>query len=141
LLGVSKTRNTFPRTSYPAYLILGQAFFFILVEVALAIAFGTTNFKDKYNAAGVLEWAIAFVFTFYVFSFIIDLAPAVSTKHARFGNGGTQMQMEANDGVEGRDNIDDAGYRQTGDSQRTLAANDVRRVGGKEGVTPLGQNF
>jgi len=81
---------------------------FILVEIALAIAFGVCNFRDKFNAAGVLEWAIAFIFTFYVFSFFIDLIPAVHTKHSArksWGTDGeTEMQREANDGKEGVDN-------------------------------------
>src|ERR1700749_920811 len=80
---------------------------FILVEVVLAIAFGVCNFKNKYNAAGVLEWAIAFIFTFYVFSFFVDLLPAVHTKHSAkkgWQDGETEMQAEANDGMEGRDN-------------------------------------
>jgi hypothetical protein len=66
------------------------------------------NFRDKFNAAGVLEWAIAFIFTFYVFSFFIDLIPAVHTKHSArksWGTDGeTEMQREANDGKEGVDN-------------------------------------
>jgi len=109
--------------------------FFILVSIALAIGFGATNFKEKYNAAAVLEWAISFVFTFYVFSFIIDLAPAVHTKSGtHFGGSETEMQREANDGREGRDNMD----RNTVDSQRTLGENDLRYP--KDGA-PAGRNF
>jgi hypothetical protein len=55
---------------------------FIIVEVSLAIAFGTCNFKKAYNAAAVLEWAVSFIFTFYIVSFFIDLIPAVHTKHS-----------------------------------------------------------
>jgi len=90
---------------------------FILVEVVLAIAFGVCNFKNKYNAAGVLEWAIAFIFTFYVFSFFIDLIPAVHTKHSArksWGDGETEMQREANDGREGVDNRGTNGYATNG---------------------------
>jgi len=108
---------------------------FILVEVALAIAFGVTNFNDKYNVAAVLEWAIAFVFTFYVFSFFIDLLPAVHTrsKDARFGTGPaeTRVQMEENDTY--------------AESQRTLGTNDVRTVNGvkygNEAAPPVSSNF
>jgi hypothetical protein len=60
-----------------------------------ATAFAATNFKKKYNAAAVLEWAVAFIFTFYVFSFFIDLLPAVHTKN--YTSSQTEMQMEAND--------------------------------------------
>ncbi|KAI9923637.1 hypothetical protein MW887_008457 [Aspergillus wentii] len=54
---------------------------FVVIEVALAIAFGVCGkHQDKRNAAAVLEWAIAFVFTFYVLSFIVDLLPSVRTR-------------------------------------------------------------
>ncbi|PMD26047.1 Frag1/DRAM/Sfk1 family protein [Hyaloscypha hepaticicola] len=73
---------------------------FILLEIVLAIAFAACNFRKLYNAAAVLEWAVAFIFTFYVFSFFIDLLPATRTKNsnAKFSCGQvTQMQMEEND--------------------------------------------
>lgn len=54
---------------------------FILVEVVLAIVFAATNFTDRSNVAAVFEWIIAFVFTFYVLSFLLDLLPSVRTKH------------------------------------------------------------
>ncbi|TWU77526.1 hypothetical protein ED733_007360 [Metarhizium rileyi] len=59
---------------------------FILVELALAIVFVVTNYKHERDVAAVFEWVIAFVFTFYVVSFIIDLRPAIYTKShsARF---------------------------------------------------------
>ncbi|KAK3350847.1 Frag1/DRAM/Sfk1 [Neurospora tetraspora] len=57
---------------------------FVIVEIILAIAFASCNFTKHYNAAAVLEWTIAFIFSFYVFSFWIDLYPAVRTK----GSGG-----------------------------------------------------
>lgn len=83
---------------------------FIIIEVILAIAFGSCNFKKAYNAAAVLEWAIAFIFTFYVFSFFIDLIPAVRTKHGKGAMGGeTEMEREANDGIAERREYD--GYR------------------------------
>ncbi|KAI0167268.1 Frag1/DRAM/Sfk1 family-domain-containing protein [Pestalotiopsis sp. NC0098] len=53
---------------------------FVLVELALAIAFAVNNFRKNYNVAAILEWVIAFIFSFYVFSFFIDLWPAVKTK-------------------------------------------------------------
>ncbi|KAH7336537.1 Frag1/DRAM/Sfk1 family-domain-containing protein [Rhexocercosporidium sp. MPI-PUGE-AT-0058] len=137
------------RGQYREHRILRISFWikltFILLEVVLAIAFGTCNFKDKYNAAAVLEWTIAFIFTFYVFSFFIDLLPAVKTKHdgRRFGDGQgeTQMQMEQNDEFsreEGR------GGRMTGESQRTVGGNDVRVVNGakyENGPVPVASNF
>jgi hypothetical protein len=33
------------------------------------------------NPAAVLEWIIAFIFTFYIFSYLIDLLPVVITMH------------------------------------------------------------
>lgn len=55
--------------------------FFIVVELALCIAFGVCSRTKSYNKAAVLEWVIAAVFSFYVFSFVIDLWPAMHTKH------------------------------------------------------------
>lgn len=55
--------------------------FFIVVEIAVAIAFGVTQLYNHRNAAAILEWVLAFVFTFYVFTFVLDLAPAIRTKH------------------------------------------------------------
>ena len=101
---------------------------FILIEVALAIGFGSCNFKKAYNAAAVLEWAIAFIFTFYVLSFFVDLIPAVGTKHGAKG-GETEIEREAHDSMEGVDNRGyggDLGYgRNTVQSERTLGGNDV----------------
>lgn len=54
------------------------------------------NTKKITNAAAVLEWAVAFIFTFYVFSFFIDLLPAVHTKHYKSNQ--TAMESEMNDG-------------------------------------------
>jgi Frag1/DRAM/Sfk1 family len=49
---------------------------FTLVEFALAIAFGSTMASQP-NAAAVCEWTIAFIFTFYQLSFVLDLSPSV----------------------------------------------------------------
>jgi len=69
--------------------------FFILVEIVFAIVFIATNFKKIWNVAAVFEWIVAFVFTFYVLSFFIDLIPAVHGKH--YASKQTAMEMEAND--------------------------------------------
>jgi len=121
---------------------------FILIEVALAISFAVTNFRHAYNAAAVLEWAIAFIFTFYVFSFFMDLLPALHTKHSKskFGKGTqeTQMQMEENDGYARENAMNDSfAGRNTVDSQRTLGVNNVRTVNGVkyEGQAPMASNF
>ncbi len=114
---------------------------FILVEVALAIGFAACNFCHAYNAAATLEWAIAFIFTFYVFSFFIDLLPAVYSKDSRreFGTRAneTPMQMEENDQYAQQN----AG-RNTVDSQRTLGQNVVGTVNGvKHGNDNVASNF
>ena len=54
---------------------------FIIVELILAITFVATNFTKQYNVAAVFEWVIAFIFTFYVLTYIVDLLPSVRTKH------------------------------------------------------------
>lgn len=51
--------------------------------------------KDNFDTAAVLEWTIAFIFTFYILSFFIDLIPAVRTKDHVSRE--TVLQMEAND--------------------------------------------
>jgi hypothetical protein len=87
-LGMQYREHRFLRGSFWVKL------FFILVELVLAIAFAATSFAKKYDVAAVLEWLIAFIFSFYVFSFLIDLVPAVKTK----GNGGfgdkTRLEQE-----------------------------------------------
>jgi len=55
---------------------------FVVVEIILAIAFAVCTFKGNTNAGAVLEWAIAFIFSFYVFSFYVDLYPAVYTRES-----------------------------------------------------------
>ncbi|KAF8862805.1 hypothetical protein BDZ45DRAFT_686354 [Acephala macrosclerotiorum] len=129
---------------------------FIILEVCLAIAFAVTNFRDAKNAAAVLEWTIAFIFTFYVFSFFIDLLPAVHTKHSnrKFGSssGETEMQMEQNDNMaqanQGQARAHDAGYgngRTTAETDRTLGSNNYRTVNGvkydMEQQLPPSSNF
>ncbi|KAF2474552.1 uncharacterized protein BDR25DRAFT_254779 [Lindgomyces ingoldianus] len=76
---------------------------FILIEVALAIAFGVCQHQRRYNAAAVLEWVIAFFYFFYVLSFFIDFMPAVRTKHHQSHETEMDMAMEGGGGgaVEG----------------------------------------
>lgn len=45
-------------------------------------AFGVESYsRHDYNRAAILEWILALIFTFYIFSFFLDLLPAVRTKH------------------------------------------------------------
>ncbi len=79
------------RTSFWAKLVV------VLVEVSLAIAFVATNFTRHSNVAAILEWVVAFLFTFFILSFVIDLYPAVATKShmARYGKRSPQEMEEA----------------------------------------------
>jgi hypothetical protein len=43
--------------------------------------FGVCTFKGQLNTAAIFEWAIAFIFTFYIFSFFFDLLPATYNKN------------------------------------------------------------
>jgi hypothetical protein len=56
---------------------------FILVELTFAIVFVATNFTKVSNVAAVFEWIVAFTFTFYILSFLLDLLPSVQTRHHR----------------------------------------------------------
>lgn len=71
----------------PEHNILAISFWiklaFVLITIALAIPFAilTKNGGSGKNIAAILEWVIAVIFSFYVFSFYVDLYPAVYTKH------------------------------------------------------------
>lgn len=57
--------------------------FFVITEIGLAIGFGIctrSNDKRLKDPGAILEWVIAFVFTGYVLSFVVDLLPAVRTR-------------------------------------------------------------
>ncbi|KAI1498563.1 hypothetical protein F5X99DRAFT_393171 [Biscogniauxia marginata] len=73
-LGKKYTEHSVLRTSFWVKLT------FVIVELLLAIVFIVTNFRRLYNIAAIFEWIIAFIFSFYIFSFIIDLYPAVATR-------------------------------------------------------------
>lgn len=68
---------------------------FVLIEVVLAVAFAACMATDHYNPAAVLEWIIAFIFSAYIFSFVIDLYPAAATKqkHVEFGSGDRSFKV------------------------------------------------
>lgn len=53
---------------------------FIIVEVLLAGAFAGTSFTRNRDIGAVLEWVVAFVFTGYIVTFLLDLLPSVRTK-------------------------------------------------------------
>jgi hypothetical protein len=66
---------------YREFRILAASFwvklFFILLELALVIAFGVSSKLKHWNIAAILEWVIALVYTFFVLSFFMDFVPAV----------------------------------------------------------------
>lgn len=70
---------------YREYPILAYSFwiklFFIFAELGLVVAFGVETLYKNYNVAAPIEWVIALVFIFYVWSFTIDFLPAVRTRH------------------------------------------------------------
>ncbi|KAJ5709903.1 FK506 suppressor Sfk1 [Penicillium malachiteum] len=56
---------------------------FVIIEIALAIAFGIcmeSSDRAKKNPSAIIEWVIAFVFTGYILSFVIDLLPSIRTR-------------------------------------------------------------
>jgi len=74
-LGVFYRHHTALRKSF------WMKLFFIIVEIALAIAFGALNKAKKWNSAACVEWAIAFVYTFWVLSFVVDFLPVMEDNH------------------------------------------------------------
>lgn len=63
---------------------LGASFWikvtFFVVELCLCIVFSVMLLRVSSDIGAVLEWVIAFIFTFYIFSFAIDLFPAARTR-------------------------------------------------------------
>lgn len=147
-LGIHYRNHRILRISFWCKLI------FILIEVALAIAFAATNFTNTDNVAAVLEWTIAFIFTFYVLSFLLDLLPSVRTKHhvpqgfregpaiekgqTMNGNQGAAYQQNlTNDSAGPNDGYNDGGYRGTaangyGSTNTTLNGNGEAPVDGRK---------
>jgi hypothetical protein len=97
---------------------------FVLVEIVLAIAFASCNFTKAQNAAAVLEWLIAFIFSFYVFSFYVDLYPAVRTRHA----GGAGFKSR------------DPAVRRAADREMEEAGSDRYLTGHRDGGHPPAEN-
>jgi len=70
--------------TFTQHTVLGWSYRFkqgiVAVEVVLSVAFGVTMYRKLHDTAAILEWLIAFAFTFYVLSFFFDLRPAARTK-------------------------------------------------------------
>ncbi|KAI1131982.1 Frag1/DRAM/Sfk1 family-domain-containing protein [Nemania abortiva] len=96
---------------------------FVLVELGLAIGFGVTRTRDDVNTAAILEWVIALIFTFYVFSFMIDLWPAVATRDGGRYSLRPMTTREMEEAIRRGSYADSTAARmprKTQDSQRTL---------------------
>jgi Frag1/DRAM/Sfk1 family len=75
---------------------------FIVIEVVLAIAFASTMFGSHQNAAACIEWTIAYVFTLYVISFVLDLLPAVqNSRHVPQGVREAEKRLEEGGAIHG----------------------------------------
>ncbi|KAI2643664.1 hypothetical protein GGS21DRAFT_497565 [Xylaria nigripes] len=96
---------------------------FVIVELALAIGFLTLNNGSSRNQAAYLEWILALIFSFYVFSFAIDLWPAVPTKDGRRYDLRPMTRLEMEEAVQRGSFADAAAARRPVnilDSERTL---------------------
>lgn len=88
--------------TFRQYKILAASFWiklgFILVEIALVVAFGVMSYQVKYNTAAILEWTISLVYILYVLSFVLDFIPAVKTKpsDSRFPTAKEMAQADTN---------------------------------------------
>jgi hypothetical protein len=112
-LGIHYRNHRILRISFWVKLI------FILVELTFAIVFAVTNFKGVSNVAAVFEWIVAFTFTFYVLSFLLDLLPSVQTRHhipqgykggpMDVGMSATSAQLDTNGEYQGHLTNDSAG--------------------------------
>ena len=119
---------------------------FIIVEVILAIVFAATSFDKEQNVAGVFEWIIALIFTFYVLTFFIDLLPAAKSTQEHTNIERMHMREVEN----GTAMMDGAGYTNGTANDRANGTNgNAYAIGatGHEGVgtgqykPPAAQNF
>jgi hypothetical protein len=92
-LGIHYREHSVLRTSFWIKLA------FIIVEVALAVAFGVCSNQGRLNTAAVLEWIVAFIYFFYVLSYFLDFTPALRTKHHQSHE--TEMQQAEAGGAGG----------------------------------------
>ncbi|KAI0430828.1 hypothetical protein F5Y09DRAFT_306617 [Xylaria sp. FL1042] len=121
LLGRKYRQHTVLRMSFWVKLT------FVIVELALAIGFGVSSARHDYNHAAILEWVIAVIFTFYVLSFVIDLWPAVATRHGGRYDLRPMNTREMEEAIRRGSYADAAAMRlprSTQDSQSTLTNGD-----------------
>lgn len=116
---------------------------FIIVEVVFAIIFAVTTFDGEQNVAAVFEWIIAFVFTFYVLTFFVDLLPAARSTQEH-SNAELMHLKEAGDGGAMMENSQCAnGMTTEGANGNAYAAGAVGYdgVGSGHYRPPAAQNF
>jgi hypothetical protein len=97
--------------------------------------FVATNFTNQTNVAAVFEWIVAFTFTFYVLSFLLDLLPSVQTRHyipQGFKDGPMGVQMAATNGQP------DANGEYRGPLTNDSAGPNDNLEGGHRGTAPAG---
>lgn len=66
-----------------AYTKLG----FIVIEGILGVAYWYVFIAKNWDAGAAIEWAVSYVFSFYILSYLFDFLPALTTKDksCRFG--------------------------------------------------------
>ena len=117
-----------------------QKLVFILVEIVLAAVFVGTTFTNRQNIAAVFEWIIAFVFTFYVLTFFVDLLPAARSTQER-----TNVELMRAKGAEGEGSMmQELGYANgttANGVDGNLSAAEYDGVGAEHLRPPTAQNF
>ncbi|KAI9648788.1 hypothetical protein NHQ30_003428 [Ciborinia camelliae] len=78
-----KYRDTHANLLVSAYTKLG----FILIESGLGVTYWYAFMATNWDACAAIEWAVSYVFCFYILSYLFDFLPALTTKDkdCRFG--------------------------------------------------------
>lgn len=60
---------------------------FIALESALGLAYWYVYIAKNWDAGAAIEWAVSYIFCFYILSYLFDFLPALNTKEkdCRFG--------------------------------------------------------
>ncbi|KAH7025054.1 Frag1/DRAM/Sfk1 family-domain-containing protein [Microdochium trichocladiopsis] len=126
-LGKRYLENPLLRTSYRIKLA------FVVVEFLLAVTFVALLVRggEYYNRAAVVEWVLALVFSFYAFSFAIDLYPAAETSTRR-----QQRQSVTDKNGVAEPEYTVAGGAELGRADEEMAMRSAR-VGGEDGTRLL----
>ncbi|KAM0140841.1 hypothetical protein ACHAP3_002523 [Botrytis cinerea] len=79
----SKYRDTHANLKVSAYTKL----VFIALEGVLGLAYWYVFIAKNWDAGAAIEWAVSYVFCFYILSYLFDFLPALNTKEkdCRFG--------------------------------------------------------